>query len=140
MFTIFLMIEAFKQVRKVMDEILADTKTLAGFSNEMRKSFGKQYNKALNKLTRFIRKEDRARTILLDVVQNNLTYNQATQKYLNMGITQLEFEGMKNLVKQKGVRTKLRNLGKGIRRQGQYTSAKEKDEKFGNAIGSGGDV
>ena len=129
-----------KQVRKIMDEILADTKTLAGFSNEMRKSFGKQYNKALNQLTRFIRKEDRARTILLDVVQNNLTYNQATQKYLNMGITQLEFEGMKNLVKQKGVRTKLRNLGKGIRRRGEYTSRKEIDDKFGGAIGSGADI
>ena len=129
-----------KQVRKIMDEILADTKTLAGFSNVMRKSMGKGFNKELNALTRFIRKEDRARTILLDVVQNNLTYNQATQKYLNMGITQLEFEGMKNLVKQKGVRTKLRNLGKGIRRQGQYTSAKEIDEKFGGAIGSGADI
>ena len=129
-----------KQVRKIMDEILADTKTLAGFSNQMRKSFGKQYNKQLNALTRFIRKEDRARTILLDVVQNNLTYNQATQKYLNMGITQLEFEGMKNLVKQKGVRTKLRNLGKGIRRRGEYTSRKEIDDKFGGAIGSGADI
>ena len=129
-----------KQVRKIMDEILADTKTLAGFSNEMRKSMGKGFNKQLNALTRFIRKEDRARTILLDVVQNNLTYNQATQKYLNMGITQLEFEGMKNLVKQKGVRTKLRNLGKGVRRRGQYTSAKEIDDKFGGAIGSGADI
>ena len=129
-----------KQVRKIMDEILADTKTLAGFSNEMRKSFGKQYNKQLNAITRFIRKDDRARTILLDVAMNNLTYNQATQKYLNMGITQLEFQGMANLVKQRGVKTKLRNIGKGIRRQGQYTSRKEIDDMYGDAIGSGGDV
>ena len=129
-----------KQVRAIMDEILKDTKTLAGFSADLRSSFGKGYNKQLNALIRFIRKEDRARTILLDVAQNNLTYNQATQKYLKMGITQLEFEGMSKLVKQKGVKTKLRNLSKGIRRQGQYTSAKEIDEKFGNAIGSGGDV
>ena len=129
-----------KQVRAIMDEILKDTKTLAGFSADLRSSFGKGYNKQLNALIRFIRKEDRARTILLDVAQNNLTYNQATQKYLKMGITQLEFEGMAKLVKQKGVKTKLRNLSKGIRRQGQYTSAKEIDEKFGNAIGSGGDV
>ena len=129
-----------KQVRKIMDEILADTKTLAGFSNEMRKSFGKQYNKALNKLTRFIRKEDRARTILLDVVQNNLTYNQATQKYLNMGITQLEFEGMKNLVKQKGVRSKLKNLGTRIRRRGTQSSATEISKATDNKIGSSFDV
>lgn len=129
-----------KQVRKIMDEILADTKTLAGFSNEMRKSFGKQYNKALNQLTRFIRKEDRARTILLDVVQNNLTYNQATQKYLNMGITQLEFEGMKNLVKQKGVRSKLKNLGTRIRRRGTQSSATEISKATDNKIGSSFDV
>ena len=129
-----------KQVRAIMDEILKDTKTLAGFSADLRSSFGKGYNKQLNALIRFIRKEDRARTILLDVAQNNLTYNQATQKYLKMGITQLEFEGMAKLVKQKGVKTKLRNLSKGIRRQGQYSSANEIDEKFGNAIGSGGDV
>jgi hypothetical protein len=129
-----------KQVRKIMDEILADTKTLAGFSNEMRKSFGKQYNKALNQLTRFIRKEDRARTILLDVVQNNLTYNQATHKYLHMGITQLEFEGMKNLVKQKGVRSKLKNLGTRIRRRGTQSSATEISKATDNKIGSSFDV
>jgi len=129
-----------KQVRKIMDEILADTKTLAGFSNEMRKSFGKQYNKTLNKLTRFIRKDDRARTILLDVVQNNLTYNQATQKYLNMGITQGEFQGMANLVKQKGVRSKLKNLGTRIRRRGAQSSATDISKATDNKIGSSFDV
>ena len=129
-----------KQVRKIMDEILADTKTLAGFSNEMRKSFGTQFNKQLNALTRFIRKEDRARTILLDVVQNNLTWKQATQKYLNLGITQLEFDGMKNLVKQKGVRSKLKNLGTRIRRRGAQSGAKDISKATDNKIGSSWDT
>ena len=129
-----------KQVSKIMEEILADTKTLAGFSNQMRKSFGKQYNKSLNKLTRFIRKDDRARTILLDVVQNNLTYNQATQKYLNMGITQLEFKEMTNLVKQRGVRSKLKNLGTRIRRRGAQSSATDISKATDNKIGSSFDV
>ena len=47
---------------------------------------------------------------------------------------------MAKLVKQRGVKTKLRNLGKGIRRQGQYTSRKEIDDMYGDAVGSGGDV
>ena len=129
-----------KQVSKIMNEILSDTKTLAGFSNEMRKSFGKQYNKQVNALTRFIRKDDRARTILLDVAMNNLTYNQATQKYLKMGITQLEFEGMAKLVKQRGVKTKLRNLGTRVRRQGKASGAKDISEATDNKIGSSFDV
>ena len=129
-----------KQVRKIMDEILADTKTLAGFSHQMRKSFGTQFNKQLNALTRFIRKEDRARTILLDVALNNLTYNQATQKYLNMGITQLEFDGMKNLVKQRGVRSKLRNLGTRIRRRGEQSGAKDISKATDDKIGSSWDT
>ena len=129
-----------KQVRKIMDEILADTKTLAGFSNVMRKSMGKGFNKELNALTRFIRKEDRARIILLDVVQNNLTYNQATQKYLNLGITQLEFDGMKNLVKQRGVRTKLKNLGRRIRRQGAESSPTEISKATDKKIGTSWDT
>ena len=129
-----------KQVRAIMDEILKDTKTLAGFSADLRSSFGKGYNKQLNALIRFIRKEDRARTILLDVAQNNLTYNQATQKYLKMGITQLEFEGMAKLVKQRGVKTKLRNLGTRVRRQGKASGAKDISEATDNKIGSSFDV
>ena len=57
-----------------------------------------------------------------------------------MGITQLEFEGMAKLVKQRGVKTKLRNLGTRVRRQGKASGAKDISEATDNKIGSSFDV
>ena len=47
---------------------------------------------------------------------------------------------MKNLVKQKGVRSKLKNLGTRIRRRGTQSSATEISKATDNKIGSSFDV